>query len=192
MKLCLYPISSLLCLLALMSLCNNASAQSAGIHLDAGLRIQKTINLYSESGINIHLSKKEILNNRLFLNFAYVTSRIGSAWHSNAIVQDNYLISAGWLFRPEKTVQPILRLTSGWFHCDYGNDLFDNLPESSALFCFEPAVRFKLPYTCIAETGLGYHFITGNGSSVPGTLYPLFLQFSISYSFLENRNNSSK
>ena len=162
-------------------LSNSTFAGTGGLKIDAGIRVQKTVYFYYENGFTIHISKKEVFDKKLFLNFSYVSSRIGTAISSNALKQDNYLFSAGWNFRPEKTIQPMARITTGFFHCNYGSDIFSDLPDKSIILCLEPSVRFRLPMSIYGEAGFGYHFIKGNGSTVPGSLFPLFFQFSLTY-----------
>ena len=168
-------------LLILFPFFNKAFAENGGFSFDAGIRAEKTVYFYYENGLTIHLSKREVFDNKLFLNFSYVSSRIGTAIKSNALKQDNYLISAGWNFRPDKLIQPMARITTGFFHCDYGSDIFSDLPNKSIILCIEPSVRFRLPASLFAEAGIGYHFISGNGSTIPGSLFPLFFQLSLTY-----------
>ncbi|MFD2935185.1 hypothetical protein [Spirosoma flavum] len=87
-----------------------APARSAGAVLDIRIRLQKSINLYAENGITVQYTHPKLAsNNRLYIGTSYVSSRLGIAFHSNAIKQDNYLLSASYYFRPKWLIQPVYR-----------------------------------------------------------------------------------
>jgi len=81
----------------IMTVLQSAKAQNST--LDIGIRLQKDIGLYSENGISINFSDKNLLPDRLYFGFTYVTSRTGTAFSSNAIKQDNFLFSPAYYFR---------------------------------------------------------------------------------------------
>ena len=85
--------------------------------LDVGIRFQKSINLYYENGISVQYTNENLVSQRLFFGFSYVTSRLGSAWGTNAIKQDNFLLSSTYMFRHEKKIQPFVRMNAGYFLC---------------------------------------------------------------------------
>ena len=152
--------------------------------LDVGWRFQKTVNLYFESGVSIKYSHKNLSADKLYFGFDYVTSRLGSATNSNAIVQDQFLFSGSWYFRPKKTFRPLLRLNVGYFVASYKEEMFDVLPNSSFLLSPEIGASFetKLPLKFVIN--MGYNIITGNGITGPGTLYPLYFQTTVSWNIL--------
>lgn len=153
--------------------------------LDVGLRIQKDIGLYTENGISLNYSNKNYAPDRLYVGFSYFTSRLGTAINSNAIKQDNFLISGAWYFRQGHLIRPLLRANLGYFSSDYPA-LFNALPHQSLLlsgevgFCVQTHSPFKIGST------LGYNAISGKGNNdVPGTLYPFFYQFTLSWNLLK-------
>jgi hypothetical protein len=148
-----------------------------------GIRLQKTHNLYYENGVTFDYTQQKYLNTKIYIGFSYVTSRLGTALNSNAIKQDNYLIQVGYHFRKDKIICPVLQLNTGYFYADYGSPIFDVLPHSSMLLSFEPGIFLNFKYPVKSKLSLGYNFITGNGTSGPGTLFPLFFQCSIYYQF---------
>ena len=154
--------------------------------VDVGIRLQQTVNLYNENGISISYSCKKLKPDKLYFGFTYITSRLGTAFHSNAIKQDNFLVSAAWYLRRKHIIRPFGRLNTGYFSADYGSKIFDVLPRKSLLLstdiglCFETNLPLKISAT------LGYNFITGNGLSGPGTLYPLFYQLTISWNLFDH------
>lgn len=101
--------------------------------LDVGIRSQKSVNLYYENGVIVQYTNEKLMSNRLYFGLSYVTSRLGSAISSNAIKQDNYILSSTYFFRPERMLQPFVRLNTGYFYADYEEAVFDDLPNSSLL-----------------------------------------------------------
>jgi hypothetical protein len=162
-----------------------ADAQSS--ILDAGAKFQKSINLYYEHGAALNYSDKRLLPDRLYFGFSFVTSRLGSALNSNAIKQENYLLSAGWYFRRNHIVRPFAQLNGGYFSADYGNKMFDVFPRSSLLLSTDAGLSFQTHTPLKIATSLGYNFITGNGLTGPGTLYPVFYQVTFSWNILNHK-----
>lgn len=157
--------------------------------LDVGLRLQHSVNLYNENGFSVAYSPGHFKHDRLYLGFSFVTSRLGSAFHSNAIKQDNVLVSAAWMLRRNHFIRPFGRLNAGFFSASYGNKLFDDLPSKSLLFspdlglCFETNLPLKI------STSFGYNLITGNGTAGPGTLYPAYYQLTFSWSICQKKQS---
>lgn len=181
--LCFLLISFLLCFQAQCAGRNNGWLGE----LKGGLRIQKAQKLYWENGFTLDFASPRIANKRIHLGASYVTSRIGTAMGTNAIKQDNFLISAGYHFRPQKQLQPFTRLNIGYFQADYEEAIFDVLPNSAMLFPVEVGLcyEFKMPIT--VSLSAGYHLNAGTGSSGPGTLYPVFYQMSLYYTLLKKK-----
>ncbi len=160
--------------------------------MDIGFRFQKTINLYHENGITLQYADERVLSKRLFIGFSYVSSRLGTAMGSNAIKQDNFLISGTWMFRPQRSLQPFLRLNTGYFIADYEDPVFDVLPNSSILISPETGVSYRFTFPLKVSISLGYNVITGDGIDGPGTLYPLYVQTSITWNiFAKNDTNEN-
>ena len=160
-------------------------SRSRGAVLDVGIRLQKSINLYTENGITAQYTNTKLVSGRLYLGASYVTSRLGTAFQSNAIKQDNFLISAAYYFRPNWIIRPVVKANVGYFKANYGSDIFNELPHTSLLaspevgLCYCP--RFPLKIT----GSIGYNLLTGNGLTGPGTLYPVFVQTSITWNILK-------
>ena len=175
---------ALLILLAVTA-CYSAKAQNSV--LDIGLRLQRDIGLYNENGIAVSYSNKKVLPDHLYFGFSYFTSRVGTAFNSNAIKQDNFLFSAAWYFKQNHIIRPFVRLNTGYFTSDYPA-IFEVLPHSSLLFssdaglCFQTHTPFKI------ATSVGYNFIYGQGNNnVPGTLYPLYFQITLSWNLFNQK-----
>jgi hypothetical protein len=160
-------------------------ARGQGASLDAGMRFQKTLNLYYENGLTVQYRTPRLLKNRLQLGLTHISSRLGSAIGSNAIKQDNLFVSGAYLFRVKRTVQPFLRLNAGWFRADYESDMFEDLTTTSPLVSTELGLQVPTKYRINAGASVGYNFITGDGSDSPGTLFPLFYQLSLTYAILK-------
>ncbi|HZY40237.1 MAG TPA: hypothetical protein VFE53_26470 [Mucilaginibacter sp.] len=174
------------CVLAIltMAICHSAKAQNSV--LDVGVRLQKDIGLYSENGISINFSDKNLLPDRLYIGFSYFSSRIGTAFNSNAIKQDNFLISPAYYFRHDKLIRPFIRINAGYFDADYGSPIFDVLPRKSLLLSPEGGVSIQSHLPLKISVSFGDNLITSNGvNNVPGTIYPFFYQLTLSWNILK-------
>lgn len=169
-------------LICCLCLSLNSFTQEGNV-ISLGLRMQKTHNLYFENGLTLDYCTPKILNNKLHLSFSYITSRLGTAFNSNAVKQDNYLLSTGYNFMNSKLINPIIQLNIGFFYSDMEYEIFQSLPHKSPLLSFETGIYVNPKYPYKAKATVGYNFITGDGVSGPGTLYPLFFELSIFYSF---------
>lgn len=167
----------------------SAKAQSI---LDAGLHFQKAIGLYYENGVSLSYSNKKLMPDRLYFGFSYYTSRLGTAYHSNAIKQDNYLVSAAYDFRRNHIIRPFVRLNTGYFSADYGSPIFDVLPSKTMLASTEVGVCFQTTLPLKISTSMGYNLITSNGiNNVPGTIYPFFYQLTLSWNLFQHKERTA-
>jgi hypothetical protein len=155
--------------------------------LKGGIRIQKAQKLYWENGIAFDFTSPKIADQSIHFGLSYVTSRLGSAIGSNAIKQDNLLLSSGYHFRHKKELQPFTRLNVGYFHADYEDAIFDVLPNSSFLLSLDAGLSYEFKKPLTINLSAGYNFISGNGSSGPGTLFPVFYQMSMYYTILKQK-----
>jgi hypothetical protein len=147
--------------------------------LQAGIKIQKTQKLYWENGIYLDWGCNRLFDYHLHFGFSYVSSRLGSAMGSNAIKQDNYIFHSAWHFRPTKSLQPVIRMNTGYFHADYEDPIFDVLDNTAFIFGLEAGLVYEFDFPMSAGLTVGYTFTGGDGTSGPGTLYPIFYQLSI-------------
>lgn len=156
--------------------------------LDVGIRIQKSIGLYYENGFMLQYSSDALAAEKLYFGLSFVSSRLGTALGTNAIKQDSYLLSTSYFFRPARLIRPLVRLNIGYFSADLEEAVFAPLPHASLLLsseggiCIEPALPLKL------TASLGYNLISGDGVNGPGTLYPLFIQTSLSWNIFYYAN----
>ena len=158
--------------------------------LKVGPRIQKTQNMYWENGISAQYSFENFKLNQFFVGFDFVSSRLGSAFSSNAIKQDSYLLSGSWHFNKNKTYHFVTRLNAGYFYSDLEEDLFKEIPNTA--FLLSPEIGFsydfkKLPISL--NVGTGYYIIAEKDGYSPGTLQPLYFHFDIYYTFFKPKNN---
>ncbi len=161
-----------------------ASAQSSV--LDVGVRLQKDVGLYSENGVAISYSDKGLLPDRLYFGFSYFTSRLATAFNSNAIKQDNFLLSSAWYFRQHHVLRPFVRANAGYFESTYP-EIFNVLPHKSLLLSSDAGLSYQTPLPLKISASLGYNFIYGQGNNnTPGTLYPVFYQVTLSWSILKH------
>ena len=151
---------------------------------DVGLRLQHSVNLYNENGVSFQYSPVRMKPDQLYFGLHFVTSRLGSAsGSSNAIKQDNYLMSVGYFLRKDKIVRPFGRINTGLFRSDYESELFDDLDQSAILLSTEFGLSIETPWRVKLISSFGYNLNTGDGTSGPGTLYPLFLQTTLAWTF---------
>ncbi|WP_157663272.1 hypothetical protein [Polaribacter sp. SA4-12] len=155
--------------------------------LKLGIRTQKAQKLYWENGFAVDFTSPKISNKHIRLGFSYVTTRLGSAMGTNAIKQDNFLVNMGYYFRHQKKLQPFTRLNTGFFYADYESDIFDEIPNTAFLFAIDAGISYKFDAPFTVHLSAGYNLNTGNGSSGPGTLYPVFYQMSIFYTILKKK-----
>ncbi len=151
--------------------------------IGVGVRIQKTEKLYWENGVGIDFTSNFLLQKKIHIKMSYATSRIGSAYNTNAIQQDNYVIGADWRFRSGKNFQIFAGVNTGFFHADMENIQFFSLPHNSMLFSLETGLFYKFKFPLATSLSVGYNMINGDGISTPGTLFPVFYQMSIFYYF---------
>ena len=184
MKTFCLSISLLLALTRLSAFGQDRPFQSAGAVLDVGIRLQKSINLYTENGVTVQYTNPKWMGQRLYIGASYVTSRLGTALNSNAIKQANYLFTVLYYFRPKWLIQPVFKANAGYFKADYGSALFDELPKTSLLASPEFGLCYCPNFPLKVNASIGYNLITGNGLTGPGTLYPVFVQTSVTWNIL--------
>ncbi len=155
--------------------------------LKGGIRIQKSQKLYWENGFAFDLTIPRIAVKRIHLGMSYVTTRLGSAMGTNAIKQDNFLLSPGYYFRHQKKLQPFTRLNVGYFHADYEYAVFDALPNSALLLSLDAGLSYEFRMPVTLSLSAGYNFNSGTGTAGPGTLYPVFYQMSVFYTLLKSK-----
>jgi hypothetical protein len=149
-----------------------------------GPRIQKTQNMYWENGISTQYSFAHFKPNQFFVGFDFVSSRLGSAYKSNAIKQDSYLLSASWHFNKNKPYHFVTRLNAGYFYADHEEALFKDIPNTAVLFSPEIGLTYdfkKLPIS--VNAGTGFYIITEKEGYSPGTLQPLYFHLDLYYTF---------
>jgi hypothetical protein len=176
-------------ILLLIFLCFPSAAAFSQTHsVDAGLRFQKAVGLYYENGITAQYN----FNNRWTGGVSYVSSRLGSAWGTNALKQDNLIISGAYHFRPAKSLKPFLRFNTGYFHADYESEIFESLPNSSLLASLETGLAYQFKSPLKINFSAGYNAISGDGLDSPGSLYPIFFQSSITWNIKIWKHEKSK
>lgn len=158
----------------------------SGRVLDVGVRLQKSIGLYVENGITLQYTGEKLARQRLYFGLSYVTSRLGTALGTNAIRQENLLASASFLIWPRYLFRPLIRGNLGYFTADLGEAIFDELPNRSLLASAEAGLCLCPHFPLKLYTSIGYNLITGDGMKGPGTLYPVYIQTSITWNILKN------
>jgi len=150
--------------------------------LSIGFRLQQSIHMYNENGFTLEFTPKNLLNDQLSFGATYVSSRFGSAINSNAILQDNFVLHSTYVFS-KSSFSPLIRLNTGYCFADYESALFDDIDASMPLLSLEAGARYTFDIPLKIQAGLGYNLITSDGSSGIGTVYPLFVQCTLLWSF---------
>ncbi len=154
--------------------------------LKVGARIQKTQEMYWENGISSQYSFAKFKPNRFFIGFDYVSSRLGSAYNSNAIKQDSYIFSGSWLFNKSKPYHFLTRLNMGYFYSDLEYEIFNEIPNTSFLLAPELGFTYDFKKVPISlNLGIGFYIITAKEGYSPGTLQPLYFHFDIHYTLFK-------
>ncbi|MDH5610591.1 MAG: hypothetical protein OEY56_14020 [Cyclobacteriaceae bacterium] len=161
------------------------SSQAQNRTLDVGVRLQKTFGMYSENGLSAQYTDQSLMKEKLYFGLSYFSSLMGSALASNAIRQHNLLLSTALAWRPAKTIRPFVRLNTGFFIARYEPGLFDALPNKSLLLSTDFGIAFQTKCPLSITPTLGYNLITGDGVSGPGTLFPVFLQTTVSWNIYQ-------
>jgi hypothetical protein len=167
--------------LSIVSILSTSNAIAQTDIINVGIRMQKASGLYWENGFDFEYSNKNILSDNLFFGFSYISSRLGTAFNSNAIKQDNFIFSARYYIRKDKSFRPFSKFNLGYFHADYGSEIFDSLDNTSLTAALELGLSYAMISKLKLSSSFGYNFISGNGIEGPGTLYPIFLQSTISW-----------
>ena len=184
-KLNISALSKIACLAAILIIMVTNTAHSQTSVLDVGARVQKAIGLYTENGITVNYSSKDHAPDRLYVGFSYYTSRLGTALGSNAIKQDNFLVSGAWYFRYKHVIRPLVRANLGYFTSQYPA-MFTTLPHNSMLASAETGICIQTHTPLKIAGTFGYNLIYGQGNNnTPGTLYPLFYQLTLSWNILK-------
>jgi len=150
--------------------------------LSLGFRLQQSWKMYNENGIIVEYAPKNLLNDQLSFGATYVSTRIGSAYNTNAIIQDNIVLHSTYLFS-SSSLAPLIRLNAGYCFADYESSLFDEIDTSMPLLSIEAGASYTFDIPLTVQASLGYNLITSDGSSGIGTVYPLFVQCSFLWRF---------
>ncbi len=151
-------------------------------NLKAGIVLQKTQSLYWENGVGFDYSSANILDNKIHFKATFLSSRLGSAFNSNAIKQDNFIVGADWRFRSKKDFQILVGLNTGVFKAHYDDPIFDDLPSSSIMLSAETGLVYQFKFPLSAMLTVGYNLRNGDGAVIPGTLFPVFYKLGLYYS----------
>lgn len=165
-------------------LCQTSKSSAQKSTLAVGLRIQKTPSFYYENGVTVLYSHDRLWADQLFWGVNVISSRFGSAFHSNAIKQDSFFFSAAWFWRKERSIRPFVQLNIGFFQADYEEAIFDVLPNEAMILSPEIGVGYEFNSPLRIVVSAGYNSTSGNGVAGPGTLYPIFMQMTATWKLI--------
>jgi len=169
--------------LGIMGLMQYAGAQIDTTKTDFSLafRTKKYVGFYYLNGFSGDVSFQKVMDHKLHFGFNVATSLLGSGLASNAVTATEVEVSVSCFYRVHKRLQPMLRLNVGFANAHYGDAIFDDLPQNDMLLSFEPGIAYTFPQKQnrmkILLSG-GYNFISGNGITGLGTVYPVYGAFS--------------
>ncbi len=144
-----------------------------------GLRFQKAGGFYWSNGITAEYFNKKIWKNKMSIGFNFVSSKMGTALGSNAISFFEADLSATKYFRNSKNLKPLLRLNAGYARANFGSEVFKNIPNQSMLLSLETGASYEFKFPLKIALSGGVNFISGNGISGLGTIFPVYAQFSM-------------
>jgi hypothetical protein len=87
----------------------------------------------------------------------------------------------------KRQIRPVIRANVGYFAANYGSDLFSDLPKNSLLASPEFGLSYSPDFPLKINATIGFNLLTGNGVTGPGTLYPVFVQTSVTWNVLNKR-----
>lgn len=133
-------------------------------------------NFSTQPGVQASYSSQHVLGGGLRFSAAYSTTRIATAFGSNALVEDRFQVGTGWHFRRNRTVSPHLAVHAGYTRFDVDDRAVFALLDNGA-----PFVSLLLG----AEVGLLPALrVGGNVGYSPiqsSTVYPLVTSLGVSY-----------
>lgn len=141
--------------------------------------------MYWENGVTAQYSFAKFKPDQFFVGLDYVTSRLGTAYQSNAIKQDSYLLSGSWLFNKSKPYHIVTRLNLGCFYSDLEEDMFKEIPNTSFLISPELGFKYTLKKAPITlNLGVGFYIITAkDGYSATTFEWQEFQDWSVNPSY---------
>jgi hypothetical protein len=155
-----------------------------GQNLNLGPKFQKTHSLYWENGISAQYSFKSFKSDQFYIGLEFLSSRLGSAFSSNAIKQDNFITSIAWHFRKNKSFRIITKLNVGLFKADLEEEIFSELPNSTTLLSPEIGLSYNLKsLPLVVNLGSGFNMNIAEGGKSPGTQQPLYYHLTFYYDF---------
>ena len=156
---------------------SDAQIDTAGSDFNLGLRTKKYVGFYYLNGISGDISFKKVMDHKLHFGFNVASSLLGSGLGSNAVTATEVELSVARYYRVHKRLQPVFRLNVGFANAHYGDAIFDDLPQNDMLLSFEPGLCYtfsqKQNRMKLLLNG-GYNFISGNGMTGLGTVYPVY------------------
>ena len=158
-----------------------AQSQDSSAFVSAGIVYQKSISLYNESGCMIECGNTKILQSKLHFALSITSTRLGSAFRSNALKQESYLFSCLYIFRHKKLLTPILAGNIGLIHVDYGSPIFSDLQSTAALLSPELGLRVNPKSPICGTLSVGCNLLTGDGDTGVGSVVPFFYRLNLLY-----------
>jgi hypothetical protein len=154
-------------------------------HMSIPIGIFVEHNFYNQFGVSAGFSDDRILKGHPLMTLSYSTSRLSTMTGSNGLKKDNFLLNAGWHFRPLRWIDPYLGIETGWTHFDREEDqLFAKLDNTGFLL----DARVGIESTIIrglfhVRADMGYAVVTS--STVFPLLFCLGLEFDIAKGLLK-------
>ncbi len=169
-------------LLLIVFLSNKSNAQMNEPHsIQIGIRMQKAAGFYWSNGITAEYTPKLFAENGLNFGMYIVSSKLGTAFNSNAIPVHEINLSAIKYFRNKHLFRPLVRLNLGYAQANYKSDLFNDIPNKSMISSLETGVSYRFNYPIQIGISGGYNFITGDGLSGLGTTFPFYAGINLQY-----------
>jgi hypothetical protein len=79
----------------------------------------------------------------------------------------------------------MLRLNLGYFYADMENEIFEVIDHTAFMVSIDAGVYYQFDFPLTIGLTAGYNLSSGNGTTGPGSLYPIFYQMSLFYTLFK-------
>lgn len=141
-----------------------------------GAYIQKNAGLLP--GFEVSYAPETLLRGHPRFSLGFLTSRPGSAFGSRALLEERFLLGAGWFFRPDRRIDPYIQLEAGYTRFDReDSELFALLDNDAMIASLLVGIDVRLLNSRFSIAGdAGYSILHSS------TVYPFVTSFGIHYS----------
>jgi hypothetical protein len=143
--------------------------------IPVGLKFENNYDF--QVGLKAAFADKRILNEHPRLSLSYTTSRLATAFGSNALEKDIYLLGLGWYFRPSRMIDPYIIVATGFTHYDREDDeMFALLDNNAGILSVDLGLELGIFGGLVRPW-----FEFGYSIFQSSTVYPIVFSFGLDY-----------